>query len=226
MSIKFARVEKLFKSPGSHPNGLQAAPDGLWCIDQANHKVHRLDYQTGETLFEAQTDTVHSSGITVGDGYLWIASTYENKIAQLDLATGATIAKYDSPGSGVISFNEDQENPQFTGAHGLEWRGGKLYVASPPSQMIHVIDPKNWQEEYAFRTPGLRVHGLAWATNGRLWAADTSAGTICLLDPTSGRVYDVARVEAPTEVHGMTIHEGVLWYCHDTTCDIGCLFLE
>ena len=166
------------------------------------------------------------SGITVGDGYLWIASTYENKIAQLDLATGATIAKYDSPGSGVISFNEDQENPQFTGAHGLEWRGGKLYVASPPSQMIHVIDPKNWQEEYAFRTPGLRVHGLAWATNGRLWAADTSAGTICLLDSTSGRVYDVARVEAPTEVHGMTIHEGVLWYCHDTTCDIGCLFLE
>lgn len=226
MSIKFARVEKLFKSPGSHPNGLQSTPNGLWCIDQTDNKVYRLDYQTGETLFEAQTDTVSPSGITVGNGYLWVASTYENKIAQLDLKTGATIAKYDSPGSGVIAFNEDQENPQSTGAHGLEWHGGKLYVASPPSQMIHVMNPQNWQEEYAFRAPGLRVHGLAWAIDGRLWAADTSAGTICLLDSTSGRVYDVARVEAPTEVHGMTIHEGVLWYCHDTTCDIGRLLLE
>ena len=145
MSIKFARVEKLFKSPGSHPNGLQSTPDGLWCIDQADNKVYRLDYQTGETLFEAQTDTVSSSGITVGNGYLWVASTYENKIAQLDLKTGATIAKYDSPGSGVIAFNEDQENPQSTGAHGLEWHGGKLYVASPPSQMIHVMNPENWE---------------------------------------------------------------------------------
>ena len=43
-----------------------------------------------------------------------------------------------------------------TGAHGLEWRDGKLYVASPPSQMIHVMDPDAWQELYHFRAPGLR----------------------------------------------------------------------
>ena len=226
MPIKIAKPEILFKSPGTHPNGLQATPDGLWCIDQADHKIHRLDYQSGEVLFTAQTDTVRSSGITLGGGYLWIASTYENKIAQLDPTTGATIAKHDSPGSGIVAFNEDQDTPQTTGAHGLEWRHGKLYVAAPPSQMIHVMNPDTWQEEYAFRAPGLRIHGLAWAADGRLWAADTSAGTVCLLDPTSGRVYDVIRVEAPTEVHGMTIHQGVLWYCHDSTCDIGRLLVE
>ena len=226
MTVKIARVEPLFKSPGSHPNGLQATADGLWCIDQADNKVHLLDYRSGEVLFEAQTDTVHSSGITLGGGSLWIASTYENKIAQLDPATGVTIAKYDSPGSGVVSFREGAADAQTTGAHGLEWRDGKLYVASPPSQMIHMMDVERWQEETAFRAPGLRVHGLAWAADGRLWAADTSAGTVSLLDPTSGRVYDVVRVEAPTEVHGMTIHEGVLWYCHDTTCDIGRLHFD
>jgi len=228
MPIKIAKPELLFKSPGPHPNGLQATPEGLWCIDQANHKVHRLDYQTGEILFEAQTDTVHSSGITVGGGYVWIASTYENKIAQLDPTTGATVAKHDSPGSGIISFREHLEDPKVTGAHGLEWHNGKLYVAAPPSQMIHVMDPQSWREEHAFRAPGLRVHGLAWAADGsgKLWAADTSAGTVCLLDPASGRVYDVVRVEAPTEVHGMTIREGVLWFCHDSTCDIGRLLVE
>ncbi len=226
MSVKIAKIEKRFKSPGTHPNGLQAAPDGLWCIDQADSKVHRLDYESGAVLFEAQTDTVHSSGITVGGGYLWIASTYENKIAQLDLESGATVAKFDSPGSGIIASREDQENPQATGAHGLEWRDGKLYVASPPSQMIHVMDVENWKEEYAIRSPGLRVHGLAWSADGRLWSADTSAGTVCLLDAQTGRIYDVFRVEAPDEVHGMTIRDGVLWYCYDSTCEIGRLIVE
>ena len=81
--IKIAKVEKLYKSPGPQPNGLQAAEDGLWCIDQGNMKVYRSDWETGEVLFEADTDTEHSSGITLGGGYLWVASTFELKIAKL-----------------------------------------------------------------------------------------------------------------------------------------------
>jgi streptogramin lyase len=213
MTFKIARVEKRFKSPGPQPNGLQAAPDGLWCIDQVDHKIYRQDYETGEVLFEAQTDTVHSSGITLGGGFLWIASTYESKVAKLDPATGKTVAKYDSPGAGIVAWRQGTADARQTGARGLEWRDGKLYVASPPSQMIHVMDPESWTELYSFRAPGLRVHGLAWSDNGRLWAADTSAGTVCLLDPEQGRVFEVIRVEAPAEVHGLTIHDGVLWYC-------------
>lgn len=72
MASNIAKVDKRFLCPGPQPNGIQAAPDGLWVIDQVDHKVYKLDYETGETLFAAQTDTVHSSGITVGDGYLWI----------------------------------------------------------------------------------------------------------------------------------------------------------
>ena len=40
-----------------------------------------------------------------------------------------------------------------------------------------------------------------------------------------GRVYDVIRVEAPDEVHGMTMHDGVLWYCDAHNCDIGRLIV-
>ena len=75
-----------------------------------------------------------------------------------------------------------------------------------------------------FRVPGLRVHGLAWADDGTLWVADTSAGTINRLDPEDGRIWEVVRVEAPTEVHGLTIHEGVLWYCDAATRAIGQLY--
>lgn len=226
MAFKIARVEKRFASPGPQPNGLQAAADGLWCIDQVDNKIYRLDYATGKVLFEAQTDTVHSSGVTLGDGYLWIASTYESKIAKLDPATGKTIAKYDSPGSGIVAWREGAADAQTTGAHGLEWRDGKLYVAAPPSQMIHVLDANTWQELYHFRTPGLRVHGLAWGPQGRLWAADTSSGAVSLLDPNDGRIFEVIRVEAPIEVHGMTSHEGVLWYCDAHALDIGRLLVE
>ena len=226
MPSTIAKIEKRFKSPGPQPNGLHAASDALWYIDQANNKVYKLDYETGEILFEVQTDTVHSSGITLGGGFLWIASTYEVKISKLDPNTGETLARYDTPGAGIVAQQEDAENPKITGAHGLEWRDGKLYVATPPSQMVHMMNPDTWEEEHRFRTPGLRVHGLAWAKNGRLWAADTSAGTVSLIDTEEGRVYDVICVEAPDEVHGMTIYEDVLWYCDANTCDIGRLLLD
>jgi outer membrane protein assembly factor BamB len=225
MPFKTTQIEKRFQSPGPQPNGLQATADGLWCIDQVDNKVYCQDFESGDVKFEAQTDTVHSSGITIGGGFLWIASTYEIKIAKLDLASGKTIAKYDSPGSGIVAWREGIADAQKTGAHGLEWRDGKLYVASPPSQMVHVMDPDTWQEVARFRTPGLRVHGLAWSDNGRLWAADTSSGVISLLGD-DGRVFEVIRVEAPAEVHGMTVHEGVLWYCDAHTRDIGRLLVE
>ena len=222
--IKIAKVETRFKSPGPQPNGLQAAPDGLWIIDQVDLKIYKVDWETGDVLCEAQTDTEHSSGITLGGGYVWIASTFELQIAKLDMETGKTIAKYDSPGVGVTSLREGMEGASETGAHGLEWRNGKIYIASPPSQFVHVVDAETWTEEHAFRTPGLRNHGLAWQSD-KLWVADTSAGTVNLLGTADGRVYDVIRVEAPDEVHGMTMHDGVLWYCDAHNCDIGQLII-
>ena len=32
MPFAIARIEKLFKSPGPQPNGIQASPDGLWAL--------------------------------------------------------------------------------------------------------------------------------------------------------------------------------------------------
>ncbi len=226
MPFAIARVEKRFLSPGPQPNGLQASAAGLWCIDQVDHKITLQDYETGAVLREFQTDTVHSSGITLGGGYIWIASTYECKIAKLDPTTGQTVAKYDSPGSGVVAWRHDAADAQTTGAHGLEWKDGKLYVASPPSQFVHVMDPESWTEIHRFRTPGLRVHGLAWGDHGWLWVADTSNGTVSLCDPADGRIFQVIRVEAPAEVHGLTIHDGVLWYCDAHSREIGRLLVE
>ena len=169
MAYKVADPIQMFVSPGPKPNGLQAADDGLWYIDQGNDNVYKLDWQTGETLFEAPTETVHSSGITLDDdGNVWIASTYSCDIFVVDRETGATIDKFPSPGAGINAtrehFDESEGRAaQPTGDHGLEWKDGHIYIASPPSQFVHVVDASTWTEVHRFKAPGYRVHGIAFA---------------------------------------------------------------
>ena len=75
--------------------------------------------------------------------------------------------------------------------------------------------------------PGFRVHGVAWAAEeGMMWVADTAMGVVSRVRVTDGRVYDMFRVLGPVEVHGMTMHEGVLWYADAETCDIGRLIVD
>ena len=86
------------------------------------------------------------------------------------------------------------------------------------------MDATTWEEVASFPTGGIRVHGLGWNEDGLLWVADTSAGTVVLMDlEKNGRIYDVFRVAEPDEVHGLTVHNGVIWYCDATTRDIGIL---
>ena len=216
---KIAAPIQTYMAPGPKPNGLQAADDGLWIIDQGNDHVYKVDWKTGETLVDARTETKASSGITFGDDLVWIASTGSNEIFAVEPETGKTVEKYESPGAGVNATHEhrgpDEKKP-VTGDHGLEWKDGHIYIASPPSQYIHVMDVSNWKEVHRFKVPGYRVHGIAWAKEeGTMWMADTSAGTIMRLRVEDSRCYDVFRVLDPVQVHGMTIRNNKIWYCDD-----------
>ena len=225
MAMYTASVDKRFQSPGPQPNGIQAAEDGLWVIDQVNLKVHKLDWDTGETLHEMDTDTEHSSGITLGDDAVWIASTYQFDIVKVDPETGKTIERYPDPGRGRTVGRELVGDMSESGAHGLEFRDGKVYVASPPTQRVHVMDSKTWEEVATFPSAGLRAHGIGWHENGMLWVSDTSAGVVMLMDTEKdGRIYEVFRVNEPEEVHGMTVRDnGEIWYCDAEPREIGVL---
>ena len=97
------KVETVFKSPGSKPNGLQATRDGLWIIDQGEgNKAYLVSYSDGKVLRSFETETDRSSGITFEGGTLWIGSTYSREIVHCDAMTGKTIQKYFTPGAGVI----------------------------------------------------------------------------------------------------------------------------
>ena len=53
-SRKIGKVEILFKTPGPHPNGLQATDEGLWIIDQANNYVEKVVEERQKEMEEKQ----------------------------------------------------------------------------------------------------------------------------------------------------------------------------
>ena len=184
-----AAVDKRFKSSGPQPNGIQAADAGLWCIDQVDSKVYLLDWADGAVLQEFRTATEHSSGITLdGDGNVWITSTWQLEVVKIDPRTGRELARYPDPGAGLTAQAEQAGNSKPSGSHGIEWRAGRIYLAAPPTQRLHVMDAATWEQLRALPVPGLRPHGLGWNRDGRLWIADTSAGTVHAMDPETGRI--------------------------------------
>lgn len=235
------RVQIAFPSPGPQPNGLQATAEGLWIIDQGPGSVASLVDWRGKLIRQFETETERSSGITFDGEALWIASTYSRETVRVDARNGKTLGRWFTPGAGVIYQRKGDPPPRSspvpahlrqrppaerplpktdsrwagTGAHGQEWRGGLLWSAVPPSRHIYCIDPKTWTVQTMFPTIGNRVHGIGWEGNF-LWAADSNLNAFHKHDPATGAISEKITL-APTDPvpHGMTIHDGWLWYCDD-----------
>jgi streptogramin lyase len=199
-------IETLYLTPGPHPNGLQATAQGLWCLDQQTNRLQMVDYDSGEVLIDLATESDRGSGITDDGENLWIASTYNCKILKLDRHTGTTVGLYESPGAAK------------TGAHGLEWRDGKLWVANPPSATIYQLDPADECKIIKnFPAPGNRPHGLGWRGD-ELWCVETNHRAIYCFDTGNGAIRFKLQLpdEAP-EPHGMTIWQNDFLYCDAET---------
>lgn len=104
---------------------------------------------------------------------------------------------------------------RFQGAHGQEWRDGKLWTTSTSARSIYEIDPATWTVLRQFPTPGPRPHGLA--LEGRyLWHGDTDLHAFFKYDVETGGIVEQIRLaEGDPIAHGLTIWNGTLWYCDD-----------
>jgi DNA-binding beta-propeller fold protein YncE len=85
------RVERVFRTPGAAPNGLQSTSEGLWVLDQATNRVALVDYNDGHVLRQFDTETDRGSGITFDGQAIWIASTYNRLLVRADAQTGRTL---------------------------------------------------------------------------------------------------------------------------------------
>lgn len=231
------KVVQTYKSPGPKPNGLQATKEGLWILDQGDNKAYLVDYESGKTLRALETESKAGSGITFDGEAIWLASTYSREIIKADARTGKTIAKYASPGAGPVSWSAGRQSPlapkaaapkpaptaekkaaaprAATGAHGLEWKNGVLYISNPPSQKIYKMNVKDWKPEKEFATAGDRPHGLGWEGEW-LWCADSNLNAFFKHDVKDGRILErIQLTDNDPLPHGMTIWRGWMWYCDD-----------
>lgn len=221
---------------------MQATKDGLWIIDQGpGSKAALVDYG-GKLLHETETETDRSSGITFDGEALWIGSTYSREIVRCDARTGKALARHFTPGAGVIypmlgdpparsspvPQHLRQPRPAVppqaaqqgsrtlgTGAHGQEWRDGRLWIAVPPSREVYRIDPVKWVVERKFPVAGNRPHGIGW--EGRyLWVTDSNLNAFFKHDPETGAMLErIQLLDTDPLPHGMTVWNGTMWYCDD-----------
>jgi outer membrane protein assembly factor BamB len=242
---KTGKVEVAFKSPGPTPNGLQATGDGLWILDAGNNRVYLVQYADGKVLREFDTEATVASGITISPDGVWIANTPQRTILRVDAMTGKTLQTYSTPGAGVTyrmagdppprrspleppatpgqtkKGGRGQQPPGSpntgpgTGANGLEFLDGKIYMAVPPARQIFCLDAKTWVVERRFNTAGNRTHGLGW--EGRwLWNVDTNLNGFFKHDAITGEIAERIQLEDKDPLpHGMTIWQGSLWYCDE-----------
>lgn len=235
--VRKVSVERAFDAPCQRPNGMQATAEGLWVLNQGFDNALYLIDTNGKLKEKLSTGSVSGSGVGWDGAHLWLASTYSAKILKVDRKSGKTIASYDTPGAGAVNWPNPRKSPlappdppkpavaptakaapaprQKTGAHGIEFRDGRLYIAVPPSATIYRINPEKFTVVHHFKTAGDRPHGLGWEGN-YLWCADSNANAFHKYDPKTGQVHEKIQLSDRDPLpHGMTIWQGVMWYCDD-----------
>jgi hypothetical protein len=202
-------------------------------------------YADGSVIRSFETDTVRPSGIGFDGQALWIGSTFSYENVRVDATTGAVLERRPTPGCTTYRLAGDPparrsplapppatpapatattppaarltQSPhvRFQGAHGQEWRDGKLWTTSTSSRSIYEIDPATWTVLRRFDTPGPRPHGLAW--EGRfLWHNDGDLNAFVKYDVDSGHIVEkIQLADSDPLSHGLTIWNGTLWYCDD-----------
>ena len=85
----------------------------------------------------------------------------------------------------------------------------------PPSREVYCVDPKTWIVQTKFPTIGNRPHGIGW--EGKyLWATDSNLNAFFKHDPETGEMVEkIQLADTDPLPHGMTIWQGVMWYCDD-----------
>lgn len=172
-----------FKSPGPHPNGLQATPEGLWVIDQSEGaRASLVTWDSGKVIREFDTESDRPSGITFDGTSLWLGSTYSREIVQVDANTGKTISRHFTPGAGVIYKMKDDPAGRSSP---LAKPALKPAVAPPPPPKTPAsVGGFQAGDTLGSKAPGTGAHGQEWR-DGFLWIAVPPSREVYQIDPKS-----------------------------------------
>ena len=203
------KILREFDTESNVGSGITESPDGLWIAVTPNRTILRADAMTGKTL---------EANYTPGAGVMYRMPD--------DPPARRSPLEPPAPAQAPRGNRNSGQNPGAaragsvdrtlgTGANGLEWRDGKIWMAVPPARQIFCVDTKTWMVEKKFDTAGNRTHGLGWEGNF-LWNSDPNLNGFFKHDISTGRIVECIQLgEKDPLPHGMTVWQGYLWYCDE-----------
>lgn len=215
-AVRTPDVELLYMSPDTYPNALEAADDGLWLGDQVSERVHKLDWETGEVLYEVLTESHNMSGLGFGRGFLWIGANGAgtaaerrearpsdrpfSEILQIDVNTGKTVRAVRPPWAG--------------GIHGVTYveETNRLWVVAPGLGFFEMDPWNDYRIHNMIRESAAVPHGIAYH-DGSVWVMSAADRVAERFDPSTGQVIETwVLTSAHPDPHGMCIHNGYMYF--------------
>ncbi len=204
-----------FRTGGETPSGLTHDGTDLWIAATYSREIIRADAHTGRTI---------SSHFTPGAGVIynapWDPVRRDGPLERSPTASPQEVPP-GAPGSMAsgATGGPDQTVPgqwrEGTGAHGMDVKDGKLFVAVPPSRMIYRIDPATWTVENIIPSVHKRPHGIGF-DGDYLWESDSDVSSFYKRDPDTGEVIDAIRLaDDHPQPHGMSVSNGYIWWVDD-----------
>lgn len=205
------RILRAFMTAGETPSGMTWDGQHVWIAATYSREILQCHGETGQLL---QRRFTPGAGVIYNTPWDPPGPAYRYLDASGNLTVG------ESPGGGGGGGGGGQQPaasiPPGTGAHGMEWRDGKLWVAVPPSRMIYRVDPQTWEVEHILPSVHKRPHGIGFDREGYLWEADTTVHTVYKRNPETGEIVDAIYFGADhPQQHGMSIYGDYMWWCDD-----------
>ena len=201
-------VLRSFETETDKSSGITFDGETLWIGSTYNREIVRADAHSGKALERHFTPGAGVIYQLVGD-----PPARSSPLARANPPRPAAAASKQV--GGFDAGRIQGAMAPGTGAHGQEWRDGKLWFAVPPSRTVYCVDPKSWVVQTKFPTAGNRPHGIGW--EGKyLWVADSNLNAFFKHDPETGEMVEkIQLADTDPLPHGMTIWEGYMWYCDD-----------
>lgn len=203
------KVLRSFDTETDRPSGITFDGEALWIGSTYSREIVRVDASSGKALERHFTPGAGVIYQMAGD-----PAARSSPLARTRPRPPQSVAQPQQVGGFDMGKVLGGAAPG-TGAHGQEWRDGKLWFAVPPSREVYCVDPRTWVVQTKFGTSGNRPHGIGW--EGKyLWVTDSNLNAFFKHDPGTGEVVEkIQLADSDPLPHGMTIWQATLWYCDD-----------
>ncbi len=201
------RILRSFETDTVRPSGITYDGEALWIGSTFSYENVRCNATTGAVIERKPTP-----------GSIMYTMAGDPPQRRSPLAGGpfaqARPALADAAAAPLMRLDQSPSN-RLQGAHGQEWKDGRLWTTSTSARSIYEIEPRSWVVQKIFRTPGNRPHGLAFE-GPYLWHGDSNLAAFFKYDTSSGAILEKIQLgDTDPVAHGLTIWNGTLWYCDD-----------